>query len=225
MHSLHGYFLRPGDPKAPTCFSWSGFATAARSVPGGSVPSSTARPSSPWRRRFRPTRPASSTRTRCRPLRCPTTCPLFAVDEVLRQRGLSPIRRVGSADRAARSDRNNPGQGFSTAGLVSAARPAARRSGAAHLRAGLHERSDAAGVRAGHPPGRTGPFDGGVAGSRDVVHAPVPRRRVAALRPVVSVGMRRACPDTRQDLRPLRRDGGGGHAGGPDPLPAQLHTG
>ena len=31
--------------------------------------------------------------------------------------------------------------------------------------------------------------------------------------------------DPGQDLQPVRRDGGGGHAGGAHPLPAQLHTG
>ena len=64
---------------------------------------------------------------------------------------------------------------------------------------------------------------GRVAGSRDVVHASVPRRRMAALRPVLAVGLRRAFVDPGQAVHPVRRDGRGGDAGGADPLQARLH--
>ena len=48
----------------------------------------------------------------------------------------------------------------------------------------------------------------------------VPGRRVAALRPVLAVGQRRALAVPGQDLQPVRRDGRRGHAGGADPLRA-----
>src|SRR5690348_15010852 len=41
---------------------------------------------------------------------------------------------------------------------------------------------------------------------------------MAALRPVVAVGVWGPVADPGQDLQPLRRDGGRGDAGGPDPL-------
>ena len=62
--------------------------------------------------------------------------------------------------------------------------------------------------------------DGCVAGSRDVVHAAVPRRRMASVRPVLAVVIGWPLADPGQDLHPNRRDGGGGNAGRPDSLQA-----
>src|SRR6202042_1596425 len=97
----------------------------------------------------------------------------------------------------------------------------ARRPGVAHLRAGVHERSHPAGLSAGHPSRRARAPAGGLAGPCDVVHAGVPRRRVAALRPVLAVGVRRPGAVPGQDLQSVRRDGRCRHAGGSDSLPEQ----
>ena len=51
VHSLHAYFIRPGDPPSRSSTRPSGCATAARSPPGGCWRSSTAYRSSPCRRR------------------------------------------------------------------------------------------------------------------------------------------------------------------------------
>ena len=113
------------------------------------------------------------------------------VDEGVRRRRVQAVRGVGHPHRAARPSAPTAGQGGPAAGVVPAPRSAARRPGAAHLRAGLHERSHPAGVGAGHPSRRARAPAGGLAGPCDVVHAGVPRRRVAALRPVLAVGVRR----------------------------------
>lgn len=63
VHSLHGYFLRPGDAKAPTVFSSNASVTAARFAPGVLTRSSMGRRSFPCRRRFKPTKAASSIKT------------------------------------------------------------------------------------------------------------------------------------------------------------------
>ena len=114
-----------------------------------------------------------------------------SVGQGVRRRRVQAVRRMGRPHRAARQAQAAARQGIPAAGVVPAPRPAARRPGAAHLRAGLHERPDAVGIGAGHPSRGAQASDGGVAGPRDVVHAAVPRRRVAALRPVLAVGVRR----------------------------------
>ena len=43
VHSLHSYFLRPGDPRCRSSTTWSGSATAGRSPRAGCGRSSTAR--------------------------------------------------------------------------------------------------------------------------------------------------------------------------------------
>ena len=176
-------------PGRRRCSSSSASATAARSAPGGSARSSTARRSSRCRRRSRPTRAASSTRTRCRRRRRRTTCRISSRAGVRRRR-LPRSSTSGTFAIVPREAGAPARQGFPAAGVVPPPRPAARRPGAAHLRAGLHERPDAAGLGAGQPPRGAQAPDGRVAGPRDVVHAAVPRRRMAALRPVLAVGVR-----------------------------------
>ena len=68
----------PEMPRRPRYSSSSGCATAAPSPPGESTPFSMGRPSSPCRPRFRPTRRASITRTRCRPRPPPEDLPGLA---------------------------------------------------------------------------------------------------------------------------------------------------
>jgi acyl-CoA thioesterase-2 len=77
VHSLHGYFLRPGDAKAPTVFIVErlrdGGSFATRRVNaiqhGETIFSMSAS--------FQTDQSGSSTRTRCRPRRRPTTCRAF----------------------------------------------------------------------------------------------------------------------------------------------------
>ena len=102
-------------------------ARAARSAPGGSTPSSTARRSSRCRRRFRPIRTASSTRTRCQPAPAP--------DELTEVRSTAYIDNEGWAQFQEWDLRIVPREhaqadyreGVPPAGVVPPPRPAARR--------------------------------------------------------------------------------------------------
>ena len=69
MHSLHSYFIRPGDPAVPIVYRSTGCATGGPSRSAGSSPSSTASRSSSCRRRSSWPSAASTTRRRC------PTCP------------------------------------------------------------------------------------------------------------------------------------------------------
>ncbi len=83
-----------------------------------------------------------------------------------------------------------------TAGLVPFPRGTTRRSGLPHLHPRVHERHDAVGVGEHHPSDT--PIQSASIRSRAVVHASVPGRRLAALRPVVpSAGFGRALTQGR----------------------------
>ncbi len=74
VHSLHGYFLRPGDAKERTVF------LVERIRDGGSFCTRRVnavqhgKPYSAWRRRSRPNRRALPTKTLCQRRRRPTAC-------------------------------------------------------------------------------------------------------------------------------------------------------
>ena len=220
VHSLHGYFIRPGDSVGANDFHRR--AAARRWIvlhPAG---------------QRHPARPNDllhvgvvSDRSGGHPP--PGRDALSAaagrsagteVDEGVRRRRVQAVPGVGHPHRAARSTAPATRQGRPAAGVVPAPRSAARRPGAAHLRAGLHERSHPAGVGTGHPSRRARAPASGLTRPCDVVHAGVPRRRVAALRPVLAVGVRRPGAVPGQDLQSVRRDGRRRHAGGADSLPA-----
>jgi acyl-CoA thioesterase-2 len=74
VHSLHAYFLRPGDPNVPILYEVDRIGTGAASAPGASWPSSTARPSSTCRPASTSTNPARTSSARCLP-GCPTRRP------------------------------------------------------------------------------------------------------------------------------------------------------
>ena len=197
-------------------------ATAARSPPGGWWRCSTAARSSTCRRRSTCTRRASTTSSRSpttsrRPSRSPTSEPLGAVGRQARRLVRAPapdrhaLRRLVTA-RPRRAAAAPP------AGLDPGRRQAARRPGAAHLRAHL---------RVGHDPARhhdagprrplaRGPGADGEPRPRDVVPPAVPGRRVAAVRPGLAVDLRRARAGSWADLDRRRTAGRVGRAGRPD---------
>ena len=93
-------------PRRPRCSSSSGCATVARSPPVASTRSSTARPSSRCRRRSRPTRAASNTRTRCPSAPPPDDLPGLTEMQGVRRRRLQAVRGVGRPHRAAGAARS-----------------------------------------------------------------------------------------------------------------------
>ena len=100
-----------------------------------------------------------------------------------------------------------------------------RRSAAARLPRHVRLRHDAARLGAARArPRRLGGRRRGrrLAGPRDVVPPPVPRRRVAAVRPGVAVGVRRPRPRPGPHLHPGRAAGHLGHPGGRGPRRAPL---
>ena len=168
------------------------------------------------RRRSRPTRAASSTRTPCPTAPPPDDLPELTTSGAFDDAGFGSSRNGTSASCPRRAGAP-AGQGVPAAGVAPLPRPAARRPGHARLRAGLHERSDAARLGQGAPPRASRNLQDRVAGPRDVVPAAVPRRRVAALRPDLAVGVRRPGADAGPDLRHVRQTGGRRDAGGAAP--------
>ena len=189
VHSLHGYFLRPGDAKAPTVFIVErlrdGGSFVTRRVNaiqhGETIFSMSAS--------FQTDQSGIEHQDAMPPAPPPDDLPGFGRGQVCSTTPGSSSSPSGTSASCRATSSSVCRQGIPAAGVVPAPRSAARRSGAAHLRAGLHERPDAAGFGAGEPPRGAQAPAGGVAGSRDVVHAAVPRRRVAALRPVLAVGV------------------------------------
>ena len=147
VHSLHGYFLRPGDAKAPTVFiverlrDGGSFATrrvnaiqhgetifsmsASFQTDQSGIHHQDAMPSAPP------------------PDDLPGLTEIKAFDDA----GFKQFAEWDVRDRAAGEAGASARQGFSAAGVVPPPRPAARRLRAAHLRAGLHERSHVARIR------------------------------------------------------------------------------
>ena len=140
--------------------------------------------------------------------------------DVPRDAGLHPpLLRVGPSDRAAPGrartlfrpeDRRRPHQCLDPDRLETA-----RRSGAAHVRAGLCLGFLAAGRGDGalRPHAVRQADDAGEPRSRDVVSPPVPRRRMAAVRPGFAERARRPRPHPRHDLQAGRHAGGFRRAG------------
>ena len=223
VHSLHGYFLRPGDATKPTVYlverlrDGGSFATRrVNAVQHGETIFSMSAS-------FQTDQSGIEHQDAMPEAPPPDGLPGFiSRGGVFDDAGFSQFAewdvRIVPRDQVTLT----PGQGLPAAGVVQTQGPAARRPCAAHLRAGLHERPDSARLGTGQPPRGTQASDGGLAGSRDVVHAAVPRRRVVALRPVLAVGVRWPRADPWPDLQPVRRDGGDGRPRGADPLPTRL---
>ena len=193
VHSLHAYFLRPGDPTSRSSTRSTASATAGRSPPAASSPSSTARRSSTCRRRSSshedgPRPPAPDARRARRPRRCrrcrsgwrrtrdelggwfarPRPIDIRYVD------GPAADRTRGAAARRASGCGCAPTARCPTTRCCTPAcvTYASRHDAARHRRC-----CPTAGARA-----RT-TLDDGQPRPRDVVPPAVPRRRVAALRP------------------------------------------
>ena len=193
VHSLHAYFLRPGDVSQPIVYEVDRIRDGSSSPPGASSPSRTAKRSSTWRRRFKRRSRASSIRTRCRTCRRPRR------SRTEQERIAASTRRAAraasaSARRAERPFEMRPGRAVdpfapkpqppARAVWLQDDRRAARRPGAAsvsaRLRVGLRV------PRHGDASARRDLAHAGHAGrqprSRDVVPSAVPRRRVAPAR-------------------------------------------
>jgi len=74
VHSMHGYFLRPGDSHQPVVYDVDRVRDGGSSPRAGSARSRKDRPSLPAARRSRPTRPGSSISCRCLTWSVPRTC-------------------------------------------------------------------------------------------------------------------------------------------------------
>ena len=196
VHSLHSYFIRPGDPSRADRLR--GRPDARRPVvhaPVASSRCSTASRSSRCRRRSSSISRASTTSRRCPTRRAPESLPTLeqryqdSPDAAAFFRMLPrPIDLRYVDDPPWQQHAKGPRVGRDP-GVDAGERAPARRSAAARLRADLRLGHDAA--RLGPRPPRAGarprPDLDGLPGSRDVVPAAVSRRRVAAVRDEVAV--------------------------------------
>ena len=190
VHSLHGYFLRPGDARAPTVF------IVERLRDGGSFATRRVNAIQHGETIFSMSASFQTDQSGIEHQDAmPSAPPPDDLPGFISRAGRSttPGSRSSRSGTSASCPRDQlkllPGKASQQQVWFRHRDPLPDDSRAAHLRAGLHERPDAAGFGAGQPPRGAQAPDGGVAGSRDVVHAAVPRRRVAALRPVLAVGV------------------------------------
>ena len=152
VHSLHGYFLRPGDPKAPIVF------LVDRLRDGGSFCTRRVNAIQHGETIFVMSASFQTDQTGIEhqdampPAPPPDDVPEVRVDEAFDDAGFRQFDEWDVRDRATGTAGTPPGQGFPAAGVVPPPRSAARRPCAAHLRAGLHERPHAAGLGAGQSP-------------------------------------------------------------------------
>ena len=206
VHSLHGYFLRPGDAKAPTVFlverlrDGGSFCTRRVSAiqHGETIFSMSAS--------FQTDQEGINHQDVMPAAPPPDGLPGLSSIKVFDDAGFKQFEEWDVCIVPRERLHSSARQGLPAAGVVPPSRPVARRSGVAHLRAGLYERPHAAGIGTGQSPRRASASAGGVAGPRDVVHAAVPGRRVVALRPVLAVGLRwsRAAPRARSSTSSAR---------------------
>ena len=219
-HSLHRYFILPGDPQIRSSTRSSGARRQELSRPAGSPRSSTAmRSSRSWRRSI-------SMRNCVRPSGKTPDVPLLK--NYGRGGGEQPIFREMPESSAAITksrppDRTAPGRAQSpsgrrsrTAGSMSGSDrlETVRRSGAAYVRAvdaSDFSLLDSAMARYGRPVRQA--HDVREPRSRRCGSSPVPRRRMAALRPGLAERTGRPRLYARHDLQAGRHAGGTGGAG------------
>ena len=225
VHSLHSYFIRPGDPTIPIVYEVDrvrdGRSFTTRRVIAvqngqadllavGVLPARAGRHRPPVRRC--PTRPT--------PRRCRSLDDRIAGDEAVAEF----YRNRSRADRPAL--RRRPAVGSAASPRDAAGMVWMRADGTLPDDPLLHV--CVADLRLGHDAARLGAGPAGhratarrrvhgVAGPRDVVRAAVPGRRLAALRHAVAVGLGRTRPGHRPVLHPRRRAGRQRRAGGHDP--------
>ena len=230
VHSLHAYFIRPGDPAVPIVYETErvrdgrSFTTRRvlaiqHGVPIFSLSASFQLPQTGLEHtqpapdgRARAGHAARARRARLVGGRAVAHPGPAAARHALREPA-AVVGRVRGRLRGAR------------AGLDARRRQAARRPPAARLHAHLRQRPHVARLGAGPPRPRRGSGADGQPRPRHVVPPPVPRRRVAALHVLLAVRGRRAGPGHRP-LHPGRRHPGGHHrAGGPGPGRGSRHAG
>ena len=227
LHSLHSYFLRPGDtdradrlrrradPRRALVRHPPGLRAPARAADllhDGQLPDPRAGPRAPGPDARRRAARAGHAAGRARPR--------------ARSRGGRALgARVGGArhpprrrdrSRHPRRPRRTPARARLWIKVDGAdlRRPDAPDRGV-HLR----QRPDAArrGARAARHPHRLTAAAAGLARPHDLVPPAVPRRRLVALRPVLAVRRRRARPRARAGVLAVGRAGGDGGPGGADP--------
>ncbi len=215
MHSLHGYFLRPGDTAVPIEYHVErikdGKAFSSRRVVASQHEKTIFYMSTSYQQ---PEPGLDHSDPMPTDLVAPEDAPTLAsvFEQAIGAEGRGLEQGVGRARRTA-------GRVEWPAVLDPCRRQASGRTRLACLRSGVCQRPDVARGKlvAARDHHRRPADPAGVAGSRSLVPPAVPGRRVAALRPGLAVGFGGAWFRDRPALQPGRSLDRVGRAGGPDP--------
>ena len=207
VHSLHAYFVRPGDPQVPIIYD------VERIRDGRSFTTRRVRAMQHGEVIFALAASFQLAAARCRAHRARShrgpgarrTCPTSASGCAASGRFLSGVPRpldLRFVEAPLWSSRRGPATDEPQRVWMRADGTLPRRPDAARLPAHLRERPDPARLGARPAPAAHGPGRPGEPGPRDVVPPPVPRRRVAALRVPLAERVRRARPRDRRGSSP-----------------------